>query len=167
MITSRSMGDAWLLSEAYVQNGLLSLTELQWMFLLSQPSVTRAIDTYQRTNQVILPCPGTVLDMGRMLTHKDLIVRLHLQGLNVLEISSRTHHQPRSIDAYLKTFDGVLILHLYGLTPALTASVLGYGEELVNEYLHIIDTYLKAPHEMRDYLQQKGLELPANVLHTG
>jgi hypothetical protein len=109
---------ARVLVEAYAQDGLLSYTELQWVFLASAETVSRALDHHQRILGVVLPCPGTVLDMGRMLTHKRLIVRLHLQGHTVLEIARATWHHPRSVDAYLKTFDAVLILHLYGLPPA-------------------------------------------------
>ena len=90
---------ARVLQEAYLQNGLLSYTELQWAFMLSHATVSRALHAYQQQHQVILPCPGTVLDMGRMLTHKDFIVRLHLQGLSTLEIARQTHHHPKSVDA--------------------------------------------------------------------
>ena len=158
---------ARVLTEAYSQDGLLSFAELQWIFLLSTGTVSRAVDHYQRRHQVLLPCPGTVLDMGRMLTHKDVIVRLSLQGLTVLEIARKTYHDPRSVDAYLKDFDGVLILHLYGLPPPLMARVLGKGESLVEEYLYLIEENLKEPTTMRTYLQKKGVKLPAIVSDGG
>lgn len=154
---------ARVLTEAYAQDGLLSFLELQWIFLLSIATVSRAIDYYQKQHQVILPCPGTVLDMGRMLTHKDLVVRLHLQGMTVLEISRQTYHNPRSIDAYLKTFDAVLILYLYGLPPAVMARVLSRGQYLVDEYLHLIHQHLKAPEQMRNYLRDRGVKIPSNI----
>lgn len=158
---------ARVLMEAYTQEGLLSFAELQWIFLASTSTVSRAIDYYQRQHQVILPCPGTVLDMGRMLTHKDLVVRLHLQGLSVLEIARRTYHNPRSVDAYLKAFDSVLILHLYGLAPELMATVLGRGEYLIHEYLDLITTYLRDVNTMRDYLRRRGVKVPLNVSNSG
>ena len=65
--------------------------------------------------------------------HKAFIIRLHLQGMTVLEIARQTYHNPRSIDAYIKTFDAVLILYLYGLNPTLMASVLGRGESLITK----------------------------------
>ena len=154
---------ARVLVEAYAQDGLLSYTELQWVFLASAETVSRALDHHQRTLGVVLPCPGTVLDMGRMLTHKRLIVRLHLQGHTVLEIARATWHHPRSVDAYLKAFDAVLILHLYGLPPHLIASVLGRGEPLVAEYLELIAAYLKDPETMRDHLRQRGIKIPAQI----
>ena len=158
---------ARVLTEAYMQNGLLSFAELQWLSLLSTATVSRAIDFYQRRHQVILPCPGTVLDMGRMLTHKDLIVRLHLQGYSVLEIARKTLHNPRSVDAYLKVFDSVLILHLYGLPVELMAGVLGRGQYLVGEYLEIIQHRLKDAAVMRDYLRARGLKVPTQISLNG
>jgi hypothetical protein len=158
---------ARVLTEAYSQDGLLAFTELQWIFLTSIATVSRGVDYHQRRHRVILPSPGTVLDMGRMLTHKNLIVRLHLQGWTVLEIARQTYHNPRSIDAYLKTFDAVLILHLYGLPPRLMATVLGHGLSLVEEYIELIAKYLKDADTMRSYLRERHLELPANVSYSG
>jgi hypothetical protein len=158
---------ARVLTEAYLQDGLLSFAELQWIFLLSTVTVSRVIDYHQRHHQVILPCPGTVLDMGGMLTHKNLIVRLYLQGMTVLEISKHTYHHPRSVDAYLKSFDAVLILHLYGLPPPLMARILGRGESLVNEYLELIDEHLKAPEFMREYLRTRGLKINNQISYNG
>lgn len=155
------------LTGAYTQNGLLSYAEVQWIFLASTGTVSRAIDHYQRKHRIVLPCPGTVLDMGRMLTHKALIVRLHLQGLSVLEIARKTYHNPRSVDAYLKAFDAVLILHLYGLTPALMASVLGRSESLVQEYLDLIAAYLKDADTMREHLRRKGVTVPLQISNGG
>ena len=158
---------ARVLVEAYQQDGLLSHAELQWCFLTSLHTVSRVLDWYQRRHHVVLPCPGSVLDMGRMLTHKDIIVRLHLQGLSVLEISRQTYHAPRSVDAYLRAFDAVLILHLYGLEPALMARVLGRGLSLVDEYLVLIDEYLKDADEMRAYLSDRGVNVPTRRLADG
>ncbi len=158
---------ARVMTEAYAQDGLLSFAELQWIFFLSTGSVSRAVDHYQRTHRVLLPCPGTVLDMGRMLTHKDVIVRLHLEGRTVLDIARHTYHDPRSVDAYLKSFDAVLILHLYGLPPPLMARVLGRGLSLVEEYLALIHDYLKEPETIRAYLRSKGVPLPTLVSDTG
>lgn len=158
---------ARVMTETYAQNGLLSYAEIQWIFLASTGTVSRAIDHYQRKHRVILPCPGTVLDMGRMLTHKALIVRLHLQGLSVLEIARKTYHNPRSVDAYLKAFDAVLILHLYGLTPTLMASVLGRSESLVQEYLDLIANYLKDVDTMREHLRKRGVNVPLQISNGG
>ena len=154
---------ARVLVEAYQQDGLICYSELQWCFLMSSNSIGRILGWYQHKHNVILPSPGTVLDMGRMLTHKDIIVRLHLQGLTVLEISKQTYHAPRSVDAYLKVFDSVLILHLYGLPKALMARVLTRGVSLIEEYLQLIKDNLKEVKEIREYLHCRGVKLPVDL----
>lgn len=155
---------ARVLIEAYQQDGLISYSELQWCFLTSANSIGRILGWFQHKHNVILPCPGTVLDMGRMLTHKDIIVRLHLQGMTVLEISRQTYHAPRSVDAYLKVFDSVLILHLYDLPLKLIARVLNRGESLIEEYLQLIKENLKEVKELRKYLQSRGVKLPEGIM---
>ncbi len=104
--------------------------------------------------------------MGRTLTHKDLIVRLHLQGHSTLEIARQTHHHPRSVDAYLRDFDAVLILHLYRIPPPLAATILKRGLNLIHEYHHIIDSYLKDPETIRQHLISRGVQIPAQVPET-
>ncbi len=101
-----------------------------------------------------------------MLTHKDMIVRLYLQGLSVLEIARQTCHNPRSVDACLKTLDSVLILYLYGLSPIIT-SVIDRSESLIDEYLDLIAIYFKDVNTMRDHLRKKGVKLPANIPNIG
>lgn len=88
--------------------------------------------------------------MGRMLTHKDLVARLHLQGSSVLQIARQTYHNPRSVEAYFKAFVSGLILYLFGLSPKLMAGVLGRGESLIHEYLDLIATHLKDVNTIRD-----------------
>ena len=73
----------------------------------------------------------------------------------------------RNTHAYLKAFDAVLILHLYGLAPALMASVLGRSESLVQEYLDLIATYLKDANTMREHLRRKGVTVPIQISNSG
>jgi hypothetical protein len=76
--------------EAYRQNGLLTLMELQWVFHLSSARVSELIRSFQKEHNIIVPTPGTILDSGRSMTHKDIIVGLHLQGYDVKQISQMT-----------------------------------------------------------------------------
>ncbi len=155
---------ARVLIEAYQQDGLISYSELQWCFLASANHIGRILGWYEHKHNVMLPCPGSVLDMGRMLTHKEIIVSLYLRGLTVLEISRQTYHAPRSVDAYLKVFDSVLILHLYGLPLKLMAQVLNRGESLIEEYLQLIKDNLKEVGELRKYLRSRKVKLPEEVI---
>jgi hypothetical protein len=155
---------ARVLIEAYQQDGLISYSELQWCFLASANHIGRILGWYEHKHNVMLPCPGSVLDMGRMLTHKEIIVSLYLRGLTVLEISRQTYHAPRSVDAYLRVFDSVLILHLYGLPLKLMAQVLNRGESLIEEYLQLIKDNLKEVGDLRKYLRSRKVKLPEEVI---
>jgi len=155
---------ARVLIEAYQQDGLISYSELQWCFLASANHIGRILGWYEYKHNVMLPCPGSVLDMGRMLTHKEIIVTLYLRGLTVLEISRQTYHAPRSVDAYLKVFDSVLILHIYGLPLKLMAQVLNRGESLIEEYLQLINDNLKEVGELRKYLRSRKVKLPEELI---
>lgn len=130
----------------------------------SQPTVGRAHDAYQRQHNVVLPCPGTVFDMGRMLTHEDLFIRLHLQGHATHEIARQTHHNPRSVDAYLKTFDAVLILHLYRIPHELAATILRRRVSLIDKYHDIMHSYLKESEIIREDRIALCEKIPAKAL---
>ena len=116
--------------EAYRQNGLLTLMELQWIFQISAARISELIRSVQKEHNLIVPIPGTILDAGRSMTHKDVIVGLHLEGYTVREIARMTHHSPRAVDNYVGTFEGVLILHLFGVAPELMARLLEKGDLL-------------------------------------
>ena len=78
--------------EAYRQGGLLSLMDLQWIFQVSSNKISRLIRRAQRECTIIVPTPGTVLDAGRSMTHKDIVIELHLQGYTVKEIALSLIH---------------------------------------------------------------------------
>ena len=143
--------------EAYRQNGLLSLAEMQWIFLLDSTSLARIAKSFQIEHNIIIPTPGTILDAGRAMTHKDIIVRLHLKGHNVLEIARITYHSPRSIDSYIGTFEAVLILYLYSMTPELMSRILVRSISLIREYLKLICDFYTSTAEIKRYLFEKGV----------
>jgi len=144
--------------EAYRQNGLLTLMELQWIFQISTARVSELIRSFQNEHNIIVPTPGTVLDAGRSMTHKDIIVKLHLEGYSVREIARITHHSPRAVDNYVGTFEAVLILYLYGMPARLMARLLQKGISLINEYLKLIEVCYQDEKEIKNYLIAQGVK---------
>ncbi len=143
--------------EAYAQDGLFTQLELEWVFQVSSARISELLRTVQHQHQLVVPTPGTVLDAGRSVTHKHLIVSLHLQGHSVMEIARKTHHSPRAVDNYIGSFEAVLILNLYGMPPPLMARILKRGMGLVHEYLALIDEFYRERREMREYLLARGV----------
>ena len=138
--------------EAYRQNGLLSLMDLQWIFQMSSNKISKLIRAAEREHNIIVPTPGTILDSGRSMTHKDIVIDLYLQGHTVREISSITYHSPRSVDNYINTFESVLILQLYGVPKRLMARILQKGISLIEEHLELVKQHFKTEEEIKELI---------------
>ena len=143
--------------EAYKQNGLLTLAEMQWIFMVSATRISEFIRSGQCEHNIIVPTPGTILDAGRTMTHKDIIVKLHLEGHSVKEISRITYHSPRSVDNYIGTFEAVLILYLYKMPVELMSRILKRGISLIREHLKLIDEVYSDVLEIKKDLIKKGV----------
>ena len=125
--------------------------------MTSATRISEVIRSAQCEHNIIIPTPGTVLDAGRSITHKDIIVKLHLEGHNVKEISRITHHSPRSVDNYIGTFEAVLILYLYKMPVRLMSRILGRGVSLIREHLRLIDEVYLDTTEIKKDLIRKGV----------
>ncbi len=101
-------------TEAWRQEGVLTSSDLEWLTFASSTTIRICLEAYQERYGVILPTAGTVLDMGRTLTHKKIVVEMALDGMTTKEIAERIYHTPVAVDAYLKTFDRLLILPTTG-----------------------------------------------------
>jgi hypothetical protein len=143
--------------EAYKQNGLLTLQEMQWIFMVSATRISEVVRSAEYRHNIIVPTPGTVLDAGRSITHKDIIVKLHLEGHNVSDISKITYHSPRSIDSYIGTFEAVLILYLYKMPVCLMSRILGKGKSLIREHLRLIEEVYSDVNAIKKDLIKKGI----------
>lgn len=146
--------------EAWCQGGLLPTVEFELLFLRSATVMDKLLRAYMQRYQVILPTPGTILDAGTALTHKDIVVRLHLQGLFTAEIAKRIYHTPEAVDAYLKVFHAVLILHLYGIPPELMARVTGRGPRLIAQHLDLVQEHFPDPAAIKAHLRAYGVMVP-------
>ena len=141
--------------EAYRQGGLLSLMDLQWIFQVSCTKISRLIRRAQKECTIIVPTPGTVLDAGRSMTHKDIVIELHLQGYTVREIARMTYHSPRAVDSYIGTFESVLILDLYHIPKRLMARILKKGISLIEEHLSLTRKHFRDEEDRKRLLAWK------------
>jgi hypothetical protein len=148
---------ARITTEAYLQETLLPQDELQLFYLRSAYVMSKLIRKYMTINKVILPTPGSILDAGTMFTHKELIIDLSMQGYYTKEIAKKTYHDPRSVDAYLKTLNSVLILWYFDLPSSLISMVTEKGINVVKEHITIIEKYFPNKDVIKNYLNQRGI----------
>ena len=91
-----------------------------------------------------MPTAGTILDVGRCLTHKKEAIELSLAGYKTQEIPKKLFHTPEAIDRYLDQFEKVALLNYkYDVPQHTIAYTLDCGYSLVGEYLDIIKDHKK------------------------
>ncbi|MEW5786025.1 MAG: DUF1670 domain-containing protein [Bacillota bacterium] len=146
-------------AEAWQQDGVLTMLDLEWLLNLNGASLRQLLTAYQERFGVILPTAGTVLDMGRTLTHKTIVVEMSLEGLSTQQISKRIFHTPEAVDNYLRLFDRVLVLRYFGMPPHLMRQVTGHSLALINEHLALAKKHFPAEKDLVDYLTNRGVDL--------
>ena len=77
-------------------------------------------------------------DIGPILTHRDTIVRLALEGKTTTEICTITHHSPQAVANYLSTFARCVQLSRRKMHPSQIAFLLRRGRSLIDSYLALI-----------------------------
>jgi len=146
-------------TEAWHQDGVLTSSDLEWLLNASSTMVRSLLEAYQEHFGVILPTAGTVLDMGRSLTHKKIIVEMSLDGMTTQEIANQVYHSPVSVDAYLKTFDKLLVLRYYKMPQSAIMRVLGHGRKLIEEHLALAEKHFPTEEALVAYLEGRGVTL--------
>ncbi|MBC7084367.1 MAG: DUF1670 domain-containing protein [Firmicutes bacterium] len=68
-------------AEAWRQDGVLTSSDIEWLTGSNGSTIRRLLEAYQERFGVILPTAGTILDIGRTLTHKNIVVEMSLSGL--------------------------------------------------------------------------------------
>jgi len=149
---------ARVLTEAYLQGGLLSLVDLQQLFLRSCQTFSRLMRRFMQEQGCILPTPGTVLDAGRAMTHKDIIINHYLDGYFSHEIARMTWHSPEAVDRYIDDFEKVMVLYFYGLPKRLISRVLNRGAGVVEEYMQLIEEHFPDKEDVKSHLRRCGVE---------
>jgi hypothetical protein len=132
---------ARMVREAYDQGACLTTSQLGLLVGLSPATVASQIHRYHEEHGELLPLRGIVEDCSSATTHKVEIVRLHLEGLSTSEIAERTHHNPKSVERYLRRFNQVREFVRYldkPPDPVVVARILGIGEKLARSYLELI-----------------------------
>ena len=129
-----------ILKEVYEQGGVLSLNDLSLIQLCCLETTGRYVHTVENENNIVLPYRGTVHDLGRGVTHKAEIVRLHLQGMAGPDIERKTDHSGEACDNYIRGYRRVALLH-QRFKPEDIPFLSGMSPSLVKEYIKLGEMY--------------------------
>ncbi|NOY27468.1 MAG: DUF1670 domain-containing protein [Oligoflexia bacterium] len=150
---------ARLLTEAYCQGGLLSLTLVAMLTQQSPARVGRLVNAFEAAQKLILPTPGTIHDAGSKMTHKALVVRMHLEGKECKQIARQTFHTEEAVDRYVDDFERTLIARAHGLPASLLPRVLKLGAHVVQQYEALIAQHIGDTEQVRIFLRERGIDI--------
>jgi len=124
--------------EAYSQGALLAQADIALIFNITQPRVSQLVAEYQNQTEKMLPLRGVVHDIGRSITHKVKIIKMHVSNYSTKDIARSTSHAPSSVDRYIRDFQRIKMLYVKGMALAEIAYITSLSENLVNEYIKIV-----------------------------
>lgn len=95
--------------EAREQGGLLSQEDLAKLLMSDVRTIRRDIAEL-KTIGITVPTRGTVKDIGPGVTHKEIAIRLWLEGKEPPEVARAIHHSLKATENYLEKFKRVAYL---------------------------------------------------------
>jgi hypothetical protein len=135
---------AWMMKEAYQQNGILSTRDLSLILTLDASYLSHVRAKYEEENQTILPHTGTIQDMGSTVTHKKQIIYKHVvQKKDPKKVAYETNHSQPAVDRYIKDFYRVKTLVEDDKDIDYINLATNISKHVIIQYKQILDQYVK------------------------
>jgi hypothetical protein len=135
---------ARICKEAYAQNALLSMRDIELLIACAGTVVSRCRKNYEKQRNETLPHTGNLHDMGSCITHKyQIIYKCVIEKKDPALVASETNHTIKAVSHYLRDFNRVKTLFLDHKTPEYINLVTKLSLHVINQYLKIIDQYLE------------------------
>lgn len=136
----RKYAGARMLREADKQSGTLAQSDISLILSHSCSTIQKDIEEYERENNVVLPRRGTVHDLGRSTSHKQVICRKSVLDRKATpDIALETYHSPMAVDRYLGDFERVRFCLKKGLSMKEAAFTTQMSKSLIVEYAELIE----------------------------
>ena len=120
--------------EAREQGGLLSQEDLSKLLMSDVRTIRRDIAELKKGG-IVVPTRGTVKDIGPGVTHREIAVRLWLEGKEPTEIARHIHHSIKATENYLEKFKRVAYLRRKGFTEFETSRTVGISVNAARTFL--------------------------------
>jgi hypothetical protein len=153
-----------LFHQAYQQGAVLSYSDVSLLMHLRVGTVSRYVLQHHVATKEVIPCRGTIHDLGRSITHKAIICYKRLvEKKTTSEVAAETHHTPESVERYVQTLRRVKLCTDAGMSADETSMAVGHSPSLVEEYLDLIRQYALPPHRDREPSPISEGNLPPHV----
>jgi hypothetical protein len=126
--------------EAKDQKGLLTQEDLSRLLMCDVRTIRRDIQVL-KDKGIVVPTRGTVRDIGPGITHREIAVRLWIEGSEPVAIKTRINHHIKSVENYLEKFKRVVYLRRKGFNELEIALCVGISVSAVNTYNNMYSKY--------------------------
>jgi len=148
--------------QATIQGACLSHEDLAYLLHCDRSTISAYQKIFmQQTEHVNTRASFT--DQSRRISHKEQIIKLFLLNVQESEIAHRTCHNLSSIEAYIKDFLRITLLHTEGKKQLAICQLVSRSPLLIREYVKLY-THLKGESAYAEVLEQKLLMYRANML---
>jgi hypothetical protein len=147
-------------NEAFQQGGLLTVEDIaNRLFNCGEKTLVRDLAEFKKHN-IVLPLRSTVMDMGRSVTHRSLIVKEWLLGREYSEIARKTNHSVEAVASYIDKFKRVVCLAKDNHEIKTIAFLVKLSVPLAGEYYRLYCDYQMVAHRKEELegLIKKTLE---------
>jgi hypothetical protein len=135
---------ARILKEAYSQDALLSMRDVGLLLNIKYSSASNIRKKYEEKNNINLPHPGNVQDVGTCISHKyQIIYKCIVEKKDPMVAAKETNHTIKAVDSYLKDFNRVKTLYLDDKDENYIHLVTKLSLNLIAQYVNIINQYVK------------------------
>lgn len=127
-------------AEAKDQGGLLSQEDLSELLMCDTRTIRRDVQALKKKG-IVIPTRGTVKDIGPGVTHREIAVRLWLEGKEPVAIKNHINHHIKSVENYLEKFKRVVYLRRKGFNDFEAALTIGISKNAVSVYSDLYNQY--------------------------
>ncbi|ODS35657.1 MAG: hypothetical protein A7316_03460 [Candidatus Altiarchaeales archaeon WOR_SM1_86-2] len=106
------------------------------LLCVTQTTIGNAVKKYNEDHPgEVLPHAGTIFDLGRTLTHKDVALYLRYQGMLTQEVARRINHHPERVDKYFDDHNRIIESYEAGYLVEKICFLTGLSQSLVEEHI--------------------------------
>jgi hypothetical protein len=136
--------------EAFQQGGVLTVEDIANRLLnCGERTLVRDIKAL-KDKDICLPLRSTIKDMGRAVSHREMIVKRWLLGMEFSEISRQTNHSIEAIDNYVEKFKRVICLAKDNHEISTIAFLVKISVNLAQQYYDLYQTVKIVPGREKD-----------------
>ena len=143
-----------LFQQAKVQGGVLTQTDVATMTGMEPTQIHHYVKNYERKTHQVVPCRGTVHDMGPTLTHKaEICRRVILEGHSIEDTARETHHSVQAVTRYVHDYRRAHTCLKSGLSIEQTSFAVTMPLGLVRQYEQLIQKHNNPRQDSQEDIQ--------------